>query len=392
MKKTLAVALAVASFSACAGMQDSLKNEVSSIDQSAVDATHGAVGSLFHHESAAAEPVAAPASDSGSAAPAAPAASADPVVAYQNYDFKPGKTVIFDDGFSGDQDGEFPAHWVFKAGAAVVNKVQGRPALLFTTNNSLVTPRMKRVNYLSDPFTVEFDYYVTNGDSSGPTLTLTDAQGQDRTFAFGREVTPGFFQNSNPTSDTLPEAGFDGQWHHAALIYRHHQIKAYIDNMRALVAPDAEIVPARLEMGVGFATDKTPCIFRDFRIAAGGASNEIGAELSKGRLVTHGITFEPGKDSLRPESMGVLNDVAGYLKEHSGAKYEIEGFTDDDGSAASNLALSRRRAEAVKDRLVAMGVSGSRLRAKGLGESHPISPNATPEGKANNRRVEFVRL
>ncbi|MEO6632632.1 MAG: OmpA family protein, partial [Mucilaginibacter sp.] len=70
---------------------------------------------------------------------------------------------------------------------------------------------------------------------------------------------------------------------------------------------------------------------------------------------------------------------------------EVDGHTDNSGGAAHNATLSQQRADAVKAQLVTMGVDGSRLTTKGYGDTKPISDNLTLEGKANNRRVEFVK-
>jgi outer membrane protein OmpA-like peptidoglycan-associated protein len=70
----------------------------------------------------------------------------------------------------------------------------------------------------------------------------------------------------------------------------------------------------------------------------------------------------------------------------------VDGHTDNSGNAAHNLQLSQQRADAVKAQLIAMGVAATRLSTKGFGDTKPISDNATPEGKANNRRVEFVKI
>jgi len=90
--------------------------------------------------------------------------------------------------------------------------------------------------------------------------------------------------------------------------------------------------------------------------------------------------------------MGTLNMIVGVLKSNPDLKFEIDGHTDNTGDAAHNMTLSQQRADAVKTQLVKMGIDGGRLSTKGFGDTKPISDNSTPEGRANNRRVEFVRM
>jgi outer membrane protein OmpA-like peptidoglycan-associated protein len=81
------------------------------------------------------------------------------------------------------------------------------------------------------------------------------------------------------------------------------------------------------------------------------------------------------------------------LTDDPALKLEIDGHTDSDGADAANLDLSQKRADSVRTYLVAnYKIDTSRLSTKGLGETKPIDANTTPEGKANNRRVEFVKM
>ena len=89
--------------------------------------------------------------------------------------------------------------------------------------------------------------------------------------------------------------------------------------------------------------------------------------------------------------MGTLNMIVGVLNDNPGLKFEIDKHTDNSGTPQHNLTLSQQRSDAVKTQLTAMGVDPARLTTKGFGDTKSMASNLTPEGKANNRRVEFVR-
>ncbi len=106
------------------------------------------------------------------------------------------------------------------------------------------------------------------------------------------------------------------------------------------------------------------------------------------------IFFEFNSATLRPDAEVLLDKVSAALAsdELSVFRFSVEGHTDSVGSESYNAALSQSRADAVKDYLVARGVSASRLGTVGHGESAPVADNDTEEGRQRNRRVELINL
>lgn len=101
------------------------------------------------------------------------------------------------------------------------------------------------------------------------------------------------------------------------------------------------------------------------------------------------ILFETNKAYLQPGARDKLRRLAGVLNRYPDTRIEIVGHTDSRGSDEYNYELSLKRARAVADVLVENGVDPARIRTRGEGESRPIAPNDTPEGRARNRRVEI---
>ncbi len=103
------------------------------------------------------------------------------------------------------------------------------------------------------------------------------------------------------------------------------------------------------------------------------------------------ILFVTAKWDLLPSAQVKLNDVAtALIKEDPLSKMVVEGYTDSQGGVAYNQDLSMHRAQAVRDYLVTRGIAGDRITAEGFGLTKPIGDNKSPEGRANNRRVEIV--
>ncbi len=107
-------------------------------------------------------------------------------------------------------------------------------------------------------------------------------------------------------------------------------------------------------------------------------------------VILKNVFFETASANLKPESQNELNRLKNLLNENPNIRIQINGHTDNIGSESDNLTLSENRAKAVFNYLVKTGISQTRLSTRGYGETQAIDTNDTPEGRANNRRTEFV--
>jgi outer membrane protein OmpA-like peptidoglycan-associated protein len=111
---------------------------------------------------------------------------------------------------------------------------------------------------------------------------------------------------------------------------------------------------------------------------------------AKKKIVLRGVNFDFDKATIRPDAARILDEAVETLRAEPDVDVLIVGHTDSVGSESYNLRLSERRARAVRDYLVRKGISAARLRVKGMGEAEPVASNDTPEGRAQNRRVELL--
>jgi outer membrane protein OmpA-like peptidoglycan-associated protein len=143
------------------------------------------------------------------------------------------------------------------------------------------------------------------------------------------------------------------------------------------------------------ASDKCPNereVFNSFQDEDGCPDEAQRVVVEASRIVINDVIyFDTGKSTIQSRSFELLDEIASVILAHPEIKkIRIEGHTDSDGSDIANLRLSQARAEAVRDYLVSKGVDASRLDAAGFGESRPVADNTNAEGKAKNRRVEFI--
>jgi len=320
------------------------------------------------------------------------------LTSYQNYDFVPGNNILFEDEFTDDESGEFPTHWNLKAGQAILS-MQGKDKAFFLTDGNYcrVFPLMKNDSYLTKNFSVEYDYYGNGGYS--PIIEIDENQGGSlKVQVTGSEVSwtgygPG--DHSTNLGAQLPAdisgRNFDNKWHHIAIVYKNDQMKVYCDQYRVLIIPHCNgLAPTNLQIE-GIGSHEKPMIIKNFKIADGAQMYMTGQTFTDAKIVTHGINFDINKATIKPESMGTLNMVVRVLNDNPTLKFEVDGHTDNTGTPANNLTLSQQRADAVKAQLITLGVDAARLTTKGFGDTKPMADNTTLEGKANNRRVEFVK-
>jgi outer membrane protein OmpA-like peptidoglycan-associated protein len=366
-----------------------------------------------------------PAADPSPAAPAesntrsastntSSAAAPATLQAYQNYDFVPGDTILFEDNFEKDEDGEFPSHWNQGDGQGAVNNFAGRKVLTLTgANYSQVSPAIKGLKYLADSWTVDFDTYAIDGVEIPRIYLQPDnkKRGPDR-FSWSDWVGMINLSRNNfsalqiethtkdhvdeltlqvASPDFMSKPGFKNQWHHIAIAFKEGRLKVYVDQFRVYSIQDLGVRPQAIGFGATGDSAK-PALISNMRIANGAGIKIVDKKFTDAKIVTHGINFDNDRATIKPESMGTLNLIVDILKNNPEIRFDIQGHTDNSGSAAHNLALSRERAEAVKQQLVSMGVDSARLSTKGLGDTKAIADNNSPEGRANNRRVEFVTL
>jgi outer membrane protein OmpA-like peptidoglycan-associated protein len=178
-------------------------------------------------------------------------------------------------------------------------------------------------------------------------------------------------------------------WSHMSVSFNKRAFKAYINGVRSCNIPNMA-VPSRITINNTSWRDHRTAI-TNVRIAKG-AVPLYDRMMTDGKIITYGITFDLGKSTIKPESMGEINRIAKLMTDNPTLKFSVEGHTDNTGSAATNQKLSDERSAAVVAKLVEMGVAKDRLQSAGKGQSSPIADNSTDEGRAKNRRVEFVKM
>ena len=324
--------------------------------------------------------------------PVATTESQDPKLVWSKYDFVPGDRVIFEDNLLGEENGEFPSRWDLVRGTIENAEFGGENIIMFRGGNPKIIPYLKvrDKDYLPEVFTVEFDLYVNNVNSFE--VFFYDEKNQQKPANHRTLTISSNGLRLHSIGSYIPDNGtIQDRWAHIAIAYTRGKFKAYIDETRLVNIPRLEFEPTGISLRAYSASDQYKFYIKNFRLAEGGVKY-YDRVMEDGKIVASGIRFDSGKATLRPESMGIINEVVALMNNYPEMKFSVEGHTDSDGDDASNMQLSEARAGTVVWTMMKLGINEERLITKGHGETAPIDTNDTPEGKANNRRVEFVLI
>jgi len=322
-----------------------------------------------------------------------------PNLAAVKSDFVPGDKLIFYDDFTDMAGDEPPPHWKVRGGTAEL-RTSGQIRQLTLSNHAMrISPNIRK---LPKNFTLEADYALGPHDGNGngfiwsfrrdpdgsPTMIVNvlvqeggarleaGAGPIDQTEVIGQTLVP---------VDQKQPVNF-------ALWAQEGRIRIYINGKRAVDVNQIALGDINyVDMDAAVSEGSGGYVgIRRARIAE--TAPDFSKAIMSGRYVTHGILFDVDSDRIRPESAATIKMIASGLQSSSGSNFVIEGHTDSTGDTAHNMDLSQRRAEAVKSVLVSQfGIDGARLSTKGFGATKPVASNDTPQGRAENRRVEFVQ-
>ncbi len=339
---------------------------------------------------------------------------ADVAVETAKSDFVQGPVVLFEDNFEGEQVGEFPSRWEVDFGDIQIAKMAGRTVPKFE-GEGRIYPLMEKnqENYLPDIFTLEWDMYFADRGTEGEIFGFDirfDGKEKNSSSRIWYDPDGGYgisWDCSKPGEGTTEgkaeneKSNFKrGGWNHFAVSFNKRAFKIYVNGVRVANVPNMA-APSNFKFEYVNSRNYPYCCISNVRLGQGAvelyernASDLTAVEKSMqetGKFVTNNILFETGKATLKPESMADIQSVADYMKKNPSVRFEVQGHCDNQGSDKVNDPLSQQRAEAIVAELAKLGVDEWNLRAVGKGSHEPVADNKTEEGRAQNRRVEFIK-
>ena len=342
----------------------------------------------------------------------------DAVAQNQKSDFVRGSVILFSDDFANEQMGEFPSKWDVSEGSLETASISGKKYAHSNAPDSRFSPLMENMkSYLPEVFTlewdeffckageipdfpVEFQFLDASGNQTGHIYLRYRPGNPDCYGNYTFKKGGGIDQNVGGSMDWdhLKQYTKVGQWNHFAISFNKRAFKFYLNGTRIINLPNVA-APARFEFII---QDENPYRGVANVVLAKGAvelyqrqATDLSAVekaiAETGKFVTNNILFETGKATLKPESMEEIQKVADYMKKNPSVRFEVQGHTDNQGSDKINDPLSQQRAEAVVKALAQLGCDEFNLRAVGKGSHEPVADNKTDAGRAQNRRVEFIK-
>ena len=339
---------------------------------------------------------------------------------YSKFDFVPGEKILYSEDFSQDVIGEFPAKWNTN-GSGELMTIDGQPGKWL---NLQATTKYES-SYTATPpdnYTIEFDVItdfkgnqtvpwigvkleeiVPSGYSYAGTFELSlnpnngtsNSDIQDAISFYSKDRGGNaFFNTKTQHHGAFTKANESNEPVHVAIWVQKQRVRVWLNEKKEFDIPRAVAAGVQFKKFL-FETTSGGGDFSYFisnlKIAA--ALPDTRSKLiTEGKWSTTGILFDVASDKIKPSSYGVLKQIATTLQENEGVKIKVIGHTDSDGDNAKNLDLSKRRALAVKVALSKeFAIDDSRIETDGKGETEPADKNTAAEGKANNRRVEFVK-
>ncbi len=326
-------------------------------------------------------------------------------------DFEPGNVSIFDDRFSKENPGDFPANWDTNGSGELV--IIDGVKWLRLGGNSTYVPILDKAP--PEDYTIEFDLLVTGLDkktssSSRINLLLEDTErfGKPKSFAMV-ELSPSQFIESqgvveknengkrifrNKIGKDYREA-IDGQSHISIAINK-SRMRIWMNENKLIdiprLVPEGKMTFKLQTLSLRDEFGKDEVYISNFKMASAGEDNRSKL-LTEGKLSTNAIQFESGSDKILPSSFAIIREIASVLEQNPEVNIAIIGHTDSDGDDSSNLILSQQRAASVKKAMhFQYGIAEKRMQTEGKGENDPIVKNTSEAGKAQNRRVEFIKL
>lgn len=336
-------------------------------------------------------------------------AGTDPSIeVYSKFDFVPGDKQIFFDDFGNDFIGDFPSKWNTNGTGEVVT-IGDSPQKWMELKPGYGITYIPDVPDLPEEYTIEFDVMATGLDrQTTSTAVMKVGVSDDSSFKWGKYATVdipfcqyhpvGFYvRNGGDINNNIEGDIRDkvlGQ-PHISIAVNKQRFRLWVDESKYVDIPrmiPAGSKPSNIKFEIRqFKDGKERLFISNLKVAEGGL--DLRRELiAKGKISTNGILFDSGSANLQPQSMGIIRQISQVLQQEQSMNLKIVGHTDSDGNDATNRDLSKRRAQAVKNALVSIyNIDEGRLKTDGKGEADPVADNNTPEGKAQNRRVEFIK-